>query len=312
MQAQLGVGRRVAHELKRNWLLYAMTVPGLLFFILFCYVPMTGIVLAFKDYNMQDGIFGSPWVGLDNFKFFFSDTNKVYQTTFNTIYLNLWFIVCSLIFQMGSAILLNEIRQKTYKKITQSVIFLPYFLSWVVIGGIVYSLFSNQYGVINQGLEALGLERVSWYTSPQYWRLILVLCNIWKWTGYGSVIYLAAIMGIDPTYYEAAIVDGASKRQQILHITIPLLKPTAVELLLMSVGRIFFGDFVMIYGVVRDNGILLEKVEVIDTYVYRAMRTTGDFSFTSAVGIYQSFFGLTVLLIVNAVTKRINDGNGLF
>jgi multiple sugar transport system permease protein/putative aldouronate transport system permease protein len=274
---------------------------------------MAGIVLVFKDYNVVDGIFGSPWIKpwYSNFRFFFT-SQQVPRVTFNTLLLNLLFLVTSLICQMGLAILFHQIAIPWIKKLSQSIVFLPYFMSWVVVGGIVYSFFSNDYGVVNSTLRSLGLDTVKWYQSSQYWRTILVVTHIWKWSGYGSVIYMAAIMGIDPSIYESATIDGASRFKQAVFVTIPLLKPTAVVLVLLSVGRIFFGDFGMVYGIVRDNGILLEKVEVIDTYVYRAMRVTGDFSLTTAIGMYQSLMGLVLLTCANAVAKRINDGEGLF
>ena len=307
------VAKRKQPELIRNAPAYAMCIPSLLYFLLFSYIPMAGIVLVFKDYNVVDGIFGSPWTDpwYNNFRFFFS-SSRVLKVTCNTLILNLFFLVTSLVCQMGLAILLNELRISSIKKLSQSIVFLPYFMSWVVVGGIVYSFFSNEYGVVNSTLRSLGMEPVKWYQSPQYWRTILITAHIWKWTGYGSVIYMAAIMGIDPTLYESATIDGANRFKQAWLITVPLLKPTAVILVLMSIGRIFFGDFGMVYGIARDNGIILENIEVIDTYVYRSMRVTGDFSLSTAIGMYQSFMGLVLLTLANWVAKKINDGTGLF
>ena len=307
------VAKRKQPELIRNAPAYAMCIPSLLYFLLFSYIPMAGIVLVFKDYNVVDGIFGSPWTDpwYNNFRFFFS-SSRVLKVTCNTLILNLFFLVTSLVCQMGLAILLNELRISSIKKLSQSIVFLPYFMSWVVVGGIVYSFFSNEYGVVNSTLRSLGMEPVKWYQSPQYWRTILIFAHIWKWTGYGSVIYMAAIMGIDPTLYESATIDGANRFKQAWLITVPLLKPTAVILVLMSIGRIFFGDFGMVYGIARDNGIILESIEVIDTYVYRSMRVTGDFSLSTAIGMYQSFMGLVLLTLANWVAKKINDGTGLF
>lgn len=307
------VAKRKQPELIRNAPAYAMCIPGLLYFLLFSYIPMAGIVLVFKDYNVVDGIFGSPWTEpwYNNFRFFFS-SSRVFEVTCNTLILNLFFLVTSLVCQMGLAILLNELRISSIKKLSQSIVFLPYFMSWVVVGGIVYSFFSNEYGVVNSTLRSLGLDPVKWYQSPQYWRTILIVAHIWKWTGYGSVIYMAAIMGIDSTLYESATIDGASRFKQAWLITVPLLKPTAVILVLMSIGRIFFGDFGMVYGIARDNGIILENIEVIDTYVYRSMRVTGDFSLSTAIGMYQSLMGLVLLTLANWVAKKINDGAGLF
>ena len=300
-------------ELLRNAPAYALCLPGLLYFLLFSYIPMAGIVLVFKDYNVVDGIFGSPWTEpwYNNFRFFFTSP-RVVEVTCNTLLLNFFFLLTSLLCQMGLAILLNELRVSSIKKLSQSIVFLPYFMSWVVVGGIVYSFFSNEYGVVNSTLRSLGMDPVKWYQSPQYWRTILIFTHIWKWSGYGSVIYMAAIMGIDPSLYESATIDGASRFKQALLITVPLLKPTAVVLVLMSIGRIFFGDFGMVYGIARDNGIILEDIEVIDTYVYRSMRVTGDFSLSTAIGMYQSLMGLVLLTLANWAAKKINDGVGLF
>lgn len=289
-----------------------MSIPGIIYLFLFCYLPMMYIIIAFKDYNVQDGIFGSPWVGFRNFEFFFSMGSKAWQSTYNTFVLNILFIVFDLIFQISVAILINEVKNKYFKNVTQSIFFFPYFLSWVVIGAIVYNLLSGEYGAINGVLGLLGIEPVRWYNNPQYWKAILVITHIWKWTGYGSIIYMSAMAGFDTSYYEAATVDGASRFKCIRHITIPLLVPTATILVLFSVGRIFYGDFGMVYGVVRDVGPLLDTTEVIDTYVYRAMRKTGDFSFSAAIGIYQSILGFIVVFFSNKLSKRFNDNTSLF
>lgn len=299
-------------EIRNNRLMYLMSLPGILYLILFCYLPMVFIVIAFKEFNVRDGLFGSPWVGFKNFEFFFSGASKVWQTTYNTVVLNVLFIVTDLIFQMGIAILFNEIHNKYFKKVTQSIYFFPYFLSWVVIGAIIYNLFASDYGAINGMLKTLGLQAVAWYNHPEYWKAILVGAHIWKWTGYGSLIYMSAMAGFDNSVFEAARVDGASKFQSIRNITIPMLMPTATILVLFAIGRIFFGDFGMVYGVVRDVGPLLQTTEVIDTYVYRSMRQTGDFAFSAAIGIWQSTLGIIVIIISNRFSKRFNDGTSLF
>jgi putative aldouronate transport system permease protein len=302
----------VLSELSTNWIIYLMALPGLLFFVFFAYVPLSGIVVAFKDFNIVDGIYNSPWNGFKNFEFFFTSASKAFQTTYNTLLLNSLYIIFGIFFQVAIALFLNEIKSKNFVKVTQSLIFIPYFLSWVVVGSVIYSIFSINTGALNSILKTFGVVPISWYTEPQYWRTIFVATHIWKWTGYGSIVYLSTLMGIDPTYYEAAKVDGASKWKQIIHVSLPLLKPTIVVMFLLGIGRIFFGDFGMVYGIVKDNAYLLDKVEVIDTYVYRSMRITGDFSLAAAVGLYQSFFGLVIILSANKFAKKINDGNGLF
>jgi putative aldouronate transport system permease protein len=298
--------------MRSNALAYLMCVPGVVYLFLFCYLPMMYIVIAFKDYNVQDGIFGSPWAGLKNFEFFFSYASKAFVATINTVVLNTLFIISDVIFQMGFAILLNEIGKTFAKKVIQSILFFPFFLSWVVIGAIIYNLFSGEYGAINGMLKALGLSPVSWYSHPEYWKAILVGTHVWRWTGYGSLIYMAAMAGFDTSCYEAAIVDGASKIQQIRYITIPMLMPTTIILVLFAIGRIFYGDFGMVYGIVRDVGPLLQTTEVIDTYVYRAMRQTGDFSLATAIGIYQSIVGFIIVLFSNRLSKRLSGGTSLF
>lgn len=297
-------------ELRRNRELYLMALPGMIFLLMFSYLPMPGLILAFNNYNFQDGIFRSPWVGFKNFDFFFG-SDKAGSITFNTLYLNGLFIIFSLITQMGSAIFLNEIRIKKFKSLVQSVQFLPYFLSWIVISSLLFSLFSSELGSVNRILSALGGEPVSWYSHSEYWRFILVGAYLWKWTGYGTVIYLAAIAGIDGEYYEAARIDGAGRLQQMTRITIPLLTPTAIILTLLAVGRIFYGDFGMIYSIIKDNGLLLRTTEVIDTYVYRSMRMSGDISFASAVGLYQSLAGFLLVGLTNWLSKRY-QGISLF
>lgn len=303
-------------EIASNKITYAMAIPGILFLICFCYIPYYYMLVAFKDFNLRDGLLGSPWVGLNNFKFFFSGgiQGKAFQTTVNTLLINTYIIIASLIAQVGLAILVNEIKNKAFKAITQSLYFFPFFLSWVVIGQIIYNLFSSDYGTINGILNTLGLQPIEFYKHPEYWRSILVGANIWRNTGYGMLIYLASMASFDTAYYEAAVVDGATRFQCIWRITLPMLRPTMVILVLFSVGRIFFGDFGMVYGVVRDIGPLLDKVEVIDTYVYRAFRQMGPAGtgMTVAVGLYQSVLGLITIMLSNKFAKKFNDGAALF
>lgn len=299
-------------ELRTNRLMYLMSLPGVIYLLLFCYLPMVFVVIAFKDYNVRTGLLGSPWVGFKNFEFFFSDASKVWQTTSNTLALNSLFIVTDVVFQMGIAILLHEIRSKAFKKISQAMFFFPYFLSWVVVGAIIYNLFASEFGAVNGLLALFGKPPIAWYGHPEYWKAILVGAHVWKWTGYGALIYMAALAGIDSSIYEAAHIDGANRLQCIRSLTIPMLIPTATVLVLFSLGRIFFGDFGMVYGIVRDVGPLLQTTEVIDTYVYRAMRQTGDFSLTAAIGLWQSSLGIIVILVSNKLSKKINDGTSLF
>ncbi|WP_372630675.1 ABC transporter permease [Cohnella sp.] len=298
------------HELKRHKILYLMCIPGLIILIMFCYVPFAGIWMAFTDFNVVDGIFGSKFVGLDNFKYFFT-SSMGWKVTYNTLVINFFGIVLGIIFPITIAILLNEIRGKAFKKLTQSMMFFPYFISWVVVGAIIYGIFSTDVGVANGILAWFGIEPIRWYSEPKYWKEIIILANVWKWSGYNSIIYLAAMSNFDGSLYEAAKVDGANRLQQIMRLTVPMLKPTVIVLTLLSVGRIFYGDFGMIYGIVGNNPVLIDEVTVIDTYVYQSMRTLG-FSYSTAIGLFQSVMGLILITLANSVAKKVNDGEGLF
>lgn len=288
-----------------------MCVPALLVLILFCYIPFAGVWMAFTDFNVVDGIFGSPFVGLDNFKYFFAKNSMGWKVTYNTLFINFFGILLGLLVPVSIAIFLNEIRSKLFKKLTQSMMFFPYFLSWVVVGAIIYGFFSTDVGVVNHLLAYLGVKPVSWYAQPQYWKGIIIFANVWKWSGYSSIIYMAAMANFDRSLFEAAKVDGANKFQCIINLTIPMLKPTAVVLTLMSIGRIFYGDFGMIYGIIGNNPVLIDEVTVIDTYVYQSMRTLG-FSYSTAIGLFQSVMGLILVTAANKVSKKINEGEGLF
>ncbi len=295
-------------EIKRNKGLYLMCMPALIVLVMFCYIPFAGTWMAF---NVMDGIFGSKFVGLNNFKYFFSESSMGWRVTYNTLFINFFGIILGLIVPISISIFFNEIRSNVFKKLTQSFMFFPYFLSWVVVGTIIYGFFSTDVGVINNMLRSLGMEPVKWYAEPKYWKGIIITASMWKWSGYSSIIYMAAMATFDGSLYEAAKVDGANKFQRILYLTIPMLKPTAVVLTLMSIGRIFYGDFGMIYGIVGNNPVLIDAVTVIDTYVYQSMRTLG-FSYATAIGLFQSVMGLILVSAANRLAKKYNDGEGLF
>jgi putative aldouronate transport system permease protein len=303
--------REFMREMRRNKGLYLMCLPALVVLVMFCYIPFAGTWMAFTDFNVVDGIFGSPFVGLDNFKYFFSKSSMGWRVTYNTLFINFFGIILGLIVPVSIAVFFNEIRSKVFKKLTQGFMFFPYFLSWVVVGAIIYGFFSTDVGVINQFLRSLGLEQVKWYAEPKYWKGIIIFSNMWKWSGYSSIIYMAAMASFDGSLFEAAEVDGANKFQRIWFLTLPMLKPTAIVLTLMSIGRIFYGDFGMIYGIVGNNPVLIDAVTVIDTYVYQTMRTLG-FSYATAIGLFQSFMGLLLVSIANKSAKKYNDGEGLF
>jgi putative aldouronate transport system permease protein len=303
--------RSVLRELRSNRMYYSMAVPGLLFMVFFSYVPYYFLLAAFKDFNLKDGLLASPWVGLKNFRYFFV-SGDAFHITANTIILNAYFIISGIVAQVGLAILINEAQRKWFRKTAQTIFFFPYFLSWVIVGEIVYNILSSDYGILNKFLTDIGLSKIYFYQHPEYWRSILVIANIWKYTGYGTLVYLATMAGFDASLYEAAEVDGASKLQRIVHLTVPMLKPTVVILFLFSVGKIFFSDFTMIlataYGPTKDY------IKVIDYYVYYTFKINGvnGLGTSVAIGLYQSVFGLIVITLTNKAAKRFNDGSALF
>ncbi|NQX60073.1 ABC transporter permease [Paenibacillus qinlingensis] len=303
--------QRFWHELVKNRTLLLMIMPTVLLCLLFSYIPMAGIVIAFKKYNYTGGIFGSPWAGLDNFKFFFQSGNA-WLVTRNTALYNLGFIIIGNVLQISAAILLFEVGGKWFRKIIQSAMFLPYFISWVVVGSIAYSFFSYDIGTINNLLTSLGMEKIDIYNTPGYWPYILLFFNIWKSLGYGTVMYLAAITSIDTEMYEAAEIDGANVFQRIWHVTVPNLIPTLTILVLLSVGHIFRGDFGMFYNLVGNNGMLFSSTDVIDTFVFRLLMTTNEIGMSAAAGVYQSVLGFVTILLVNYAVRKYDKDRALF
>lgn len=298
-------------EIKKNRYLYLLALPGILFMIVFAYIPMTGHIIAFKHLQFDKGVFFSPWVGFENFKFLFQNKDWL-QVTTNTLFLNSLFII----FGMGGAViialLLNEIKSELFKKISQQFIFMPYFISWMVVSFMIFTIFNTSNGILNKTLESMGKVGISWYSEPKYWPTILTIMYIWKQAGYFSVIFLAAITGISAEYYESAKIDGATRIQQIVQITLPLIRPTIIVMMLLAVGRIFFGDFGMFYGIIGDNSLLYPTTDVIDTFAYRALRQLGNFGMASSVVLYQSLLGMITVLIFNMIAKKIEKGSELF
>ncbi len=288
-----------------------MLLPAVVYTLIFAYYPMTGIVMAFKKYNYVGGIWGSPWNGLANFKFFFR-SGQAWLVTRNTLLYNLMFIAVDLVLQIAVAVLLTEIRNRRFRKLSQSVMFLPYFISWVVVGVIAFNIFSSDYGFANGLITSLGGAKISFYTTPKVWPFILLFFNIWKGIGYGSVMYLAAVMGIDTSLYEAAAIDGANVFQRIFKVTIPLIKPTAIILLLLSVGRIFKGNFDMFYNLIGSNGLLYNYTDVIDTLTFRALISNHDFGMSAAMGLYQSILCFITILAVNKLVSIYDRDYALF
>lgn len=299
------------HELGKHRVKFLMLTPAILYFMIFAYLPMAGLVIAFKNFTYTGGIFRSPWVGLANFKFFFV-TGQAFNVTKNTILYNLAFIIVNNTLQILCAILITELAGKYFKKISQSVMFLPYFISWVVVGAFIYNIFNYEFGALNTFLKSLQMQPVNVYTNPSIWKYILVAVSSWKWVGYGTVLYLAAIVSMDAEIYEAAEIDGANIFQRIRYITLPSLVPTMIILVLLAVGNIMRGDFQMFYQVVGNNGLVLNATDVIDTYVVRSLMDMQEFGMAAAVGLYQSVLGFFIIMIVNFIIKKKNPDYSLF
>jgi putative aldouronate transport system permease protein len=297
-------------DIRNNPLSYVLVLPAALYTIVYGYMTLPYMMIAFQKFNYSKGLFSSDWIGFENFRFFF-ESSRAAMVTWNTVKLNFLFIVFGTVVAVLMAILLNEVRKAMFKKISQSVFLFPHFLSWVIISYMLYGIFSVDYGVVNQWLISLGLEPVNWYAEAGPWTWILVVMSVWKEAGMTTVIYLAAITAMDESLYEAAKIDGANRWQQIRGITIPLLLPTVSILTLLSVGRIFFADFGMIYAIIGDNGLLYATTDVIDTYVFRTMRNI-DPAQAMAVGLYQSVVGFILVMGFNWLVKRVNPDHALF
>ena len=297
-------------QVRKNRTLLCMLLPALLYVVIFSYIPMFGITIAFKDYNYNGGILGSPWCGFKNFEYL-KISGKLWALTRNTLLYNLAFIVFGIIFEVGFAVMLSEITKKTFKKVTQAFMFLPYFISWVVVSTIMLNIF-GQNGVLSNVLAHFGIEDFSIYQQIRQWPVIMVAIRIWKQTGYGTVVYLAAIAGLSQEMFEAASIDGASIWQKIRYITIPGLKPTIFIMFLLSVGNIFRGDFGMFYQLVGNNQLLLETSDVIDTFVYRSLITSPNIGMSAAAGFYQSVLCFVTIVSVNWLVKKVDPEYTLF
>ena len=299
-------------RLARFWPLYLMFLPGTIYLIINNYIPMTGIVVAFKQYNVRDGLYFSPNIGLKNFEFLFK-TNDAWIMIRNTLLYNLAFIVLNTVMAIAVAIILNEIKNKAAKQAYQTLILIPFLISMVVVSYLAFAFLSDGNGFLNNTvLPMLGMDTISWYNSPQYWPFILILINTWKGLGYNCILYYATICGIDGSLYEAAIVDGASRWKRIIHITLPCLKSTIIILTLMSLGNIFRSDFGLFYQVPQNSGPLIEVTQTIDTYVYRGLTQSNNIGMSSAAGLYQSVVGFILVLSANLIVRKVDNESSLF
>lgn len=288
-----------------------MFLPVAVYILVFAYVPMAGIVIAFKDYNYHAGIWGSPWNGLDNFKYFVQ-SGKLIQVTINTVTYNVVFLVAYLFFSILVAILISEMTSKKGKKAFQTMLFMPYFISWVTVSALIYNLFNYEYGLVNTILKSFSLEPVDIYANVGIWPFLMPLFYVWKWVGFGSVLFLASIAGLDRECYEAASIDGANAWIRIRKITLPQLKPTIITLALLGVGRIMRGEFDMFYQIIGNNGNLMDATDIIDTLVFRSLITNQDFGMSSAAGFYQSVLCFVIILGVNQLVRRQDKSQALF
>ena len=300
---------------RNNKELLLLTIPGAIWFLVFAYLPMFGVIVAFKRWRIHGGFFeslmNSKWVGFDNFKFLFQSSDA-WLITKNTVLYNIVFIILGIVLPVTLAILLNELLNKKLAKFYQSSMFLPYFLSWVVVSYCLYAFLSPEKGYVNGILQSMGGKGISWYTEPKYWPFIIIFMSQWKAVGYGTVVYLASICCIDKSYYEAAMIDGASKFQQIKYITVPLLKPVMIIMFITSIGGMFRGDLGLFYQLPKDSGALYPVTNVIDTYVYRGLMNLGDIGMSSAASLYQSFVGLILIVTSNAIVRKVDEENAFF
>lgn len=304
--------KRTRLKLKKSWPLLLMALPGLAYLVINNYIPMAGIVIAFKKMDYAKGVFGSDWIGFDNFKFLFS-TPDAWVMTRNTLLYNLAFIVIGTICALAVALCMNEIKERFFAKYFQGAFLLPNLISMVVVSYIVFAFLNTDTGLLNRTvLPALGAAEINFYSQPQAWPLILLIVYLWKNTGYASIIYLAGIASIDPTLYEAARIDGAGKWDQIRFITLPQLKSIIIILTLLSVGRIMFSDFGLFYQVPMNSGPLYSTTQTIDTYVYRGLMQLGNIGMSSAAGLYQSVVGFVLVLLANYLVKKISPENAMF
>ena len=304
--------KKFKKTMKRFWPLYLMFVPGAVYLFINCYIPMFGIQIAFRQYNARYGVYKSPWVGLDNFEFLFK-TKDAFVMVRNTLLYNLVFIALGTVCAVTVAIILHEIRAKKSKQLYQTVILIPFLISMVIVSYLAFAFLSNSSGYINNSiLKLFGVAPKDWYNTPKYWPYILVIINLWKGLGYNMILYYSTICGIDGTLYEAAVVDGATRWQRIVNVTLPGLKSTIIILTLMALGGIFRSDFGLFYQVPQASGPLISVTQTIDTYVYRGLMQTNNIGMSAAAGFYQSVVGFILVVSANLIVRKLDDESALF
>ena len=298
---------------KKAAAVYLLMAPALLYFLFNNYLPMAGIVIAFKRINFRVGIMNSPWAGLDNFKFLCT-SGSAWMITRNTILYNVAFIIIGTVFPIFVAICLNEVRSKAAGKVYQTLILLPYLMSWVVVSYLAYAFLGGETGYINNSiLPALGIgNKINFYQESKYWPFILIFVNQWKGIGFNMILYYSNIIGISPDYYEAAKIDGATKWEQIVHITIPSLRPTIITLFILSIGRMFYSDFGLFYQVPKNSGLIYNTTQTIDTFVYNTLMNQNDIGMSSAAGFYQSIVGFVLVIVANMIVRKFSPDDAMF
>lgn len=303
--------RRKSMNRRRMFELYSLAALPLLLVFVFSYIPMFGIIIAFKNYKFNQGIFGSAWCGFDNFKFLFlSDDFSI--AVRNTLIMNSVFIVVGILAALIVAVLLFNIRSRNATKVYQTILITPNFLSWVIVAYMLYALLQPSYGILNGILRSMGMAGLDWYSEPGYWPVILTIANVWKHVGMDSVVYYAALMGVDESLLEAAEIDGASKFRKVYHVMIPTIVPLIIMLTILKIGGIFNADFGLFYQLPRNLPALYSTTDVVSTFVFRAMREIGDMGMSSASGLLQSVVGLVLVLVTNYASKKINEDGALF
>ncbi|MCR5721632.1 MAG: ABC transporter permease subunit [Lachnospiraceae bacterium] len=304
--------KKMKKTVKHFWPLYLMFLPGVIYLFINSYIPMFGIQIAFRQYNARDGVYGSPWCGLKNFEFL-TKTKDAWVMIRNTVLYNIVFIVLGTVLAVTIAIILNEIRSKAAKQAYQTIILIPFLISMVIVSYLAYAFLSTSNGFINNTLaRVFGIDAIDWYNTPKYWPFILVIINIWKSLGYNMILYYATICGIDSTLYEAAVVDGATRWQRVVHVTLPALKSTIIILTLMALGGIFRSDFGLFYQVPLNSGPLINVTQTIDTYVYRGLIQNNNVGMSSAAGLYQSVVGFVLVSVANGIVRKIDNESSLF
>ncbi|MBP3361102.1 MAG: sugar ABC transporter permease [Clostridia bacterium] len=305
----LGIRNEITH-FKKNWQLTAIAIPAIIMIFIFNYLPLYGLIIPFKNYIPRLGIAGSEWVGLQNFEFLIK-TGTIWDAVFNTLAYNLVFLFVGVMIEVCVALMLYELSKKAVK-VYQTAMLVPYFLSWVVVAYVLNTLLDKQHGILNNIITFFGGSEIMWYNEPKYWPVIIILSYLWKQVGYGAIVYLASLSGLDSAYFEAAKIYGATKLQQIRYISLPLIRPVITIMLILGIGKIMKGDFGLFYNVTMDSPLLYPTTDVIDTYVYRSLMNVSDLGMSSTTGFVQSVVGFILVITTNHIVNKIDPSNALF